>query len=269
MWSYEVGGHTRTLMRLVVPGARVADPILVEALTVADASLVQAFNDFNPLAPSALPNSSESLVHFLRAVHQLRGHGGGDAAFNLTRISPADAAEFRALARTFEADLYRDLQNWVSVVLQDQGGYRVQSLFAEPPASFASPTWEAMSAAARTEMVQAARCLALECFTACGFHALRSVECMVRDYLLKANEALPKKRDWGQYVTELKGCGAAERVSAIIEDLRRHDRNPLMHPDASFTSADEAIDVLNLSKTALNRIIADMSVRGFTAAAGT
>jgi len=60
----------------------------------------------------------------------------------------------------------------------------------------------------------------------------------------------------------LRDNGAEERVSSVVDQLRLHDRNPLMHPE-DVLERDDAIDLLTLCSTALNRITVDMAKRGF------
>jgi len=54
-------------------------------------------------------------------------------------------------------------------------------------------------------------------------------------------------------------------VTDILNNVRRNDRNPLMHPE-DFLKMDDAISLFNLCLTALDRLIGDMEKRGFAKA---
>jgi hypothetical protein len=123
-------------------------------------------------------------------------------------------------------------------------------------------TWKYLSKLARREMQEAGRCLAVERYTASGFHILRCIECVIREYVTAVLTSPPSKRDWGYYHQVLKDNGAASEVTSIVDSMRQDERNPLMHPE-KFLSQDDAIGLFHLSETALDRLIKDMEKRGF------
>jgi hypothetical protein len=69
--------------------------------------------------------------------------------------------------------------------------------------------------------------------------------------------AKPQKRDWGYYVQVLKENNANPKLVSIVDDMRRLDRNPLVHPE-DWLGMDEAIAIFNTTQTAFDRIISDM-----------
>jgi len=110
------------------------------------------------------------------------------------------------------------------------------------------------------DIQQAGKCLAFEMCTATGFHALRALESVMCEYL-RLRDITPTKRDMGEYVRLLVGDGADQGVIAIIDQLRKLYRNPLMHPEDNLETTDEAIGVFQLSTTAIGGLIRDMEKR--------
>lgn len=257
LWGYDLASTIRPLTVLVRPGRRVADPELVQHLQAADKTLKAAFQ-YEESTAGLFPTATNSAVKLLVGICQLLSASGGDAAFNMTAISPADANHFAMLVRDFERDLERDASGWRVRILQDQGHYSIRLLLDNPDELFPKQLWESLPRLTRDEISCAAKCLAFECYTACGFHALRAVEALIREYVTRASGDLPKKRDWGHYREVLTRVGAADNVTSMVDDLRRHDRNPLMHPEVVLGTPHEAADVLILCKTVINRMATDM-----------
>lgn len=126
----------------------------------------------------------------------------------------------------------------------------------------ATKTWNYMSLMARSEIEESGRCLAVERYTASGFHIIRCVESLIREYIGACGVTLKdSERNWGKYAEMLRANGAANEVTNMIDNLRSDDRNTLMHPE-KFLNQDEAIGLFNLCQTALDRLINDMEKRG-------
>lgn len=88
------------------------------------------------------------------------------------------------------------------------------------------------------EFDSAGRCLAFSLYTACGFHSLRALELVMKEYLKSfgINKRLP---NWTAYISAaLKSAEKdgdhrkpSAKVTAMLDRMRELDRNPLMHPD--------------------------------------
>lgn len=111
------------------------------------------------------------------------------------------------------------------------------------------------------EMDHAGRCLALECNTAAGFHALRAIEVMIDSYVRACGGKKPEYKSWNDYVVALekleKDAGSSgvrppsPKVKARLLDLKNLDRNPLMHPreNLDVKGADRLFDLAKLTIT--------------------
>ncbi len=165
----------------------------------------------------------------------------------------------------FERDLQKESGRLYITCVENQRLLTPYVLIEKIETAVAPKTWQYMSRMARREMEESGRCLAFERHTASGFHILRCVEIIVREYVLAVTGSLPVRRDLGHYIETLKQNGAAEEVTDILNNVRRNDRNPLMHPE-DFLRMDDAISLFNLCLTALDRLIGDMEKRGFAKA---
>ena len=170
----------------------------------------------------------------------------------------------------YEADHFKALIASLAISLKDESGHAYilgvenqrclssYTLVERIEDCFSKDSWEVMDKTAKREFEESGKCLALERYTAAGFHALRGVECVIRQYLEKLTGAqLPKdrKRDWGFYIQTLKDSGADGNLIAVLDNIRTLDRNPLMHPE-DWLNIDEAIGIFNISQTAIVRLVA-------------
>ncbi len=167
----------------------------------------------------------------------------------------------------YEADQFKALVTSLAISLKDESGHAYvlgvenqrclssYTLVERIEDCFSSNSWEVLDKAAQREFEESGKCLALERYTGAGFHALRGVECVIRQYIVKLTGALPRKRDWGSYLQTLKDNSADANLLAVLDNIRTLDRNPLMHPE-DWLDIDEAIGIFNISQTAIVRLVA-------------
>jgi hypothetical protein len=92
------------------------------------------------------------------------------------------------------------------------------------------------------------RCIAFELFTAAGFHLHRANEAVLRRYWDAVTKGAPRpaSRNMGDYLNEMNTQKVGdEKVKAALKDLKDLHRNPLIHPEHSLETADEAIALMN------------------------
>lgn len=109
---------------------------------------------------------------------------------------------------------------------------------------------------------EAGKCLAFQIPTAAAFHMFRCVESLIRRYyeLVVGNLPKPKMRNWGAYIRNLKECGANQKVTTILEQIKDLHRNPVIHPEEQLNN-EEAFSLVGILDSAVTAIIADMKVR--------
>jgi hypothetical protein len=110
-------------------------------------------------------------------------------------------------------------------------------------------------------------CLAFDLFTACGFHAYRALDGMLRTYFIhfSSGAAPPKSRDWGSFIAELRkflvkpsgGRIPNSRTVELIDKIRSTDRNPLIHPEENLDK-EEAMASFDLCKNVITYMAIDI-----------
>jgi hypothetical protein len=100
---------------------------------------------------------------------------------------------------------------------------------------------------------EAGKCIAFELPTAAGFHLHRANEAMMHRYYdqVSGGKPRPKNRNIGGYLAAMTENKYGDpRLIATLKDLNDLHRNPLIHPDQSLESIDEAIALMNAIHTA-------------------
>jgi len=102
------------------------------------------------------------------------------------------------------------------------------------------------------DIQQAGRCLAFNIPTAAGFHILKAVESMIREYHVKltGKQIAAKSRNWGAYIRDLNTHGADTRVTTYLSHIKDFYRNPIVHPEVTLTS-EQALSLFSAAVSAI------------------
>ncbi|MGI8738859.1 MAG: hypothetical protein ACR2KU_04195 [Gammaproteobacteria bacterium] len=165
-------------------------------------------------------------------------------------------------AKALENVLSAELRRSDTYFVVKTGAYDTDTLIEHADEVFVQPVREKMSERSREDFCQAGRCLAFDCHTAAGFHALRSTESVIWDYLYAlTGEELPRKmRSWGNYIKKLKGAGAESGIIELLDYIRTKFRNPIMHPDQKLDDT-QAHNLFDAAKNAISLMITDIQNR--------
>jgi hypothetical protein len=142
--------------------------------------------------------------------------------------------------------------------VEDQRCLSSHTLMEKVENCFSQESWNALGDDAKRDLGECGRCLALERYTAAGFHALRGVECAIRQYILLLTGSLPHKRDWFNYIKTLTDNGADPNLTTVLDNIRSLDRNPLMHPE-HWLDVDDAVGTFTICQTAIARLAAGIT----------
>lgn len=107
------------------------------------------------------------------------------------------------------------------------------------------------------DAAQAARCLAFELPDAAAFHLHRIAELVMRRYydVVSSGKPRPERRNIGAYIDALKNAGVKDKkILSALAGLANFHRNPLLHPDETLDSIDDAIALFG----AINTIVTYM-----------
>ncbi|MGB8523253.1 MAG: hypothetical protein WCD43_09815, partial [Candidatus Acidiferrales bacterium] len=100
---------------------------------------------------------------------------------------------------------------------------------------------------ATPDVMEGVKCIAFELATAAGFHLHRANEAVLHRYYDAVTDGAgrPLGRNIGDYLKALKDKRVGDpKVLSALKDLKDLHRNPLIHPEDSLESIDEAIALL-------------------------
>jgi len=114
---------------------------------------------------------------------------------------------------------------------------------------------------------QAGKCLAFDLDTSAGFHVIRAAETLIRKYysaVTGVQEMKSKDRNWGAYVRNLKSQleqgnkQVNPKIIALIDQVREHHRNPVMHPEVTLSPA-EALSLFNIAQSVIISLATELT----------
>jgi hypothetical protein len=109
----------------------------------------------------------------------------------------------------------------------------------------------------RSDLRQAGRCLAFDLATAAGFHIMRALEGVLRDFYCPAFLGTkPKARNWNGYIQCLKNTDADPKILAVLDQIRSLHRNPTIHPQEVLT-INEAMTLFGIAQSAVVAMVED------------
>jgi hypothetical protein len=157
----------------------------------------------------------------------------------------------------FESTLESELVDLPAFCVEVVGNLSTERLIKGASAGFPEVARKNLNDFQKREINDAGACLAYGQGTASGFHILRALESLVKDFAIKATGAPPKKRDWGHYCELLDQNGADKKVTGIMRQINDLHRKPLMHPEDVLTT-DEAVSLFCICQSAIEALIGDM-----------
>lgn len=196
----------------------------------------------------------------------------GDEGFEKWRDAKVDGYyRVNELARNLEAILSNEFPTLHSYMVFEEGLESVDALIQTPEKAFSESTVAALSAYEGYPLVdfrESARCLAFGFFTACGFHAVRSAEAVLRKWHQLVSPKAPFETTWGDCVKAIRDENKEEkdgetkkRVGALLsmlDSFRDVNRNPLMHPELSL-GREEALSIFKLVSSFIPSMVLEIA----------
>lgn len=182
------------------------------------------------------------------------GEGGELAAWEINSLNSAYTK--------FETILISELQSLSSYIVTKKGGFDIEAM-VDAGKVFFSTDLEAKVPSAIPDLEQAMRCIAFEVPTAAGFHLHRANESVLRAYWdhVTGGEKRPKQNNMGVYLSELEKLDKGNKsVRAHLQSIKDFHRNPLMHPEQSLETVEEAIDLMAAIRCAIGYMLKEIPV---------
>ncbi|MCI1143710.1 hypothetical protein MOP88_17680 [Sphingomonas sp. WKB10] len=157
----------------------------------------------------------------------------------------------------FEAILKAILQTADLYYVSQKGGFDTAFLTENGEALFPSTLKDKVPEAV-PDIRSAARCLAFELPTAAALHFHRADESVLIRYFdqVAGVDSRPPSRNMGDYINIMKTKKVGDlRVIEVLKGLKDLHRNPLMHPDDSIDTIDEALSLYAAVRAAIGYMI--------------
>lgn len=194
--------------------------------------------------------AGRNLVAALRTFRESSGEMG-------TTIGYVELYNISSSYTAFAAILGAELSLLDVYLVSKKGGFDTTDLIFNAAAFFPADLVPKVPESL-DDLQQATKCLAYELPTACGFHLHRATESVLRRYYdaVTGGKPRPKGRNIGDYLVALEQHGAGEaKLKTSLRDLKDLHRNPLIHPEHSLESVDEAISLLGIVRTVVTEML--------------
>ncbi|HXN53379.1 MAG TPA: hypothetical protein VN943_15720 [Candidatus Acidoferrum sp.] len=214
-----------------------------------------ALESFGEEAARVFPNTAAKTTELLQCINEMIPQQPPIARDR--PVTNYEATKLRNGASAMQTALKDEAKHNYVLCVENQRCLSAHSLIEKIENCFSPESWSVIENDAKKEFEEAGKCLAVERYTASGFHSFRGVECVIRQYLVELTGSLPKKRDWGYYIEILKQNSADVKLLAVLDNIRSLERNPLMHPE-DWLDIDDAIGDFSLSQSAVARLVTDI-----------
>jgi hypothetical protein len=162
----------------------------------------------------------------------------------------------------YKTVLLAELGSFNTYFVTQHGGYDMHSLLMAGESIFPADLGAKVPEAV-IDAREAARALAYEVPTACGFHAFRVTESVLRRYYshVTGGQAQPKVRNIGVYLNALRQSKKGdEKILAALKQMTDLHRNPLIHPEVILTT-EESIATLGIARSVITAMLVVLPVQ--------
>lgn len=229
---------------------------------------------------AAFPLTRDSARQVINALREVLNNyfydGPGRSKFKAGLDLDQDFATWPLYSLRTKLDEFRhvlsaECRNSETYFVEKKVGFDVPTLLHSAQENLHSSIHPYVPDAALAEIRQAGRCLALESFTACGFHTLRGLEVVMSAYYKAVSGKEKGFRSWHDYIEALEELAAqakesnasypSPKVASMLDRMRQLDRNPLMHPSDSLDemAADTLFKLGIVTITELAKDLRDMA----------
>jgi len=257
-YLYTVGAQIRPLLGLRTPGTDVDGTTMFQALFL----ILIAEGALEPLLHRSVFKLRTSIHTGQQLLDALRRTKSTiqSTKDKSTTLDFGPVYEITSLTTAFEAVLGAELSLLPLYLATQKAGYDMPILIDNGAACFPSDIATKVPDSI-PDLTQGTKCLAFELYTAAGFHLHRANESVLHRYWDAVSQGAPrpKGRNIGDYLKEMDDRTIGNpKVKAALKDLKDLHRNPLIHPEHSLESADEAIALMNGIHTVMVHMLREM-----------
>ena len=162
----------------------------------------------------------------------------------------------------FETVLTNDMPAMSTYAVSQVGILRTDDLINGAYKQIAEPFLPFLLEKAKTDIIEAGKCLAFRLSTASAFHICRAIETGIDQYY-EALSGEPYKvsanggnNNWGAKIKELGDSGAEQKVTEFLTHIRKQYRNPVTHPEV-IVDEHEATDLFITALSAISMMLGE------------
>ena len=187
---------------------------------------------------------------------------GQDSEQKNEMLGEFELGQILGCVREFESVFRAEFRHGNLFLATPKGAYDLRMLITNGESLLPSDFLSLCPEDAHKDVQEGARCLAFELYTASGFHFHRANESVLLQYLEARDAEIPKykkNRNMGAYIKLLEKCNhPPKEIIACLTNLKDMHRNPLMHPEQSIDSFDEANALLGAIHTAVSAMLKEI-----------
>lgn len=254
-YIFDAGDMARSIRRIAPEMDRIESWTLIHNTRSTVYNLVYA-SVYSQYFHAPLFTAAQGLIEKLDELSEKLFPNEGDGlTLTLWEINPVQTAYEK-----FEIILISELQSISSYLVTRKGGFDISSM-VDAGHLFFSADLSAKVPGAVPDLNQAMRCIAFEVPTAAGFHLHRANESVLRVYWdhVTNRKPRPKRHNMGVYLDALNKLDAGnESVRAHLKSIKDFHRNPLMHPEQTLDTVDQAIDLMSAVRCAIGYMLKEI-----------
>jgi hypothetical protein len=176
-------------------------------------------------------------------------------------LTPQEAGNLNTLLQHFSSVLFAELGALDLFILSRKLAYDMPTLIKEAEKALPDSITQHLGPAVISDIREAGKCLAFDVPTAVGFHLFRAVEAAILLYFPVLNiTTKPSDRNLGAYIKLLKDGGVDPKVIGMLNHLKDHYRNPLIHPEL-FLTFDDAASLFSFAMSAILALVNELQVQ--------
>lgn len=211
--------------------------------------------------------AADDLEKYLTALHYEAGLSlsEGEGRSVVTAEVRETTGDLRA---TFEREFEHESREINVMSVADRCAYSTTILIERGEDLLPQSVRTSVSDYARNELHEAGKCIAFNVPTAAGFHLVRAVESVLRNYYdaLSSRAARPvnpngSNAPMGKYIDWVQKWADAKVILTLRQITSLH-RNPITHPEAVLTSED-AVVLVGVVVSAITGMVNDAKSKGY------
>lgn len=204
--------------------------------------------------------SKDPAKKLLEALNGLRSRqSSGESTRTLDN---EERIKLQTLIIKFSETLERELAEVNLYFIDQKQAWDMTILIEKGETVLSERTLSSLPASIKSDLREAARCLAFDIPTAVGFHIFRAVEAVVKEYFKTPSFSMPGKyrKNLGGYIEILENNRVDNKIIDMLRHLKDNYRNPILHPQDSLES-DEADSLFGVAKSAITIMVKDIENR--------